>query len=237
MAIDLPPPGTAGPAEPDAPDDERYEIVVAVLLALVALTAALAAWRTTTVGSNAAEATRQGLIDTVKLQDYIATDESLAYQEAGWAVRALTTQAESAAMQASDVPALRQLGRNVEQYSVPNLSGPAGAFLTDDLFTPEGPPDVAARMAQLRESEPLYGELGDPQEWFAQATTYSDEKQWLTVVSVVLAIALFWLGLAEIGRGRWRLVNMLVGVAIWAIGIGALVTVELYAVGTRGGAL
>ena len=47
-------------------EHERLDFVIAVLIALVSLTTALAAWRTSVVGSSAADASRQGIIDAIK---------------------------------------------------------------------------------------------------------------------------------------------------------------------------
>jgi hypothetical protein len=51
-----------------------------------------------------------------------------------------------------------------------------------------------------------------------------------------LAIALFWLGMAEITRGRWRIVNMVIGVGIWILGLGSFLLIEAWFLTSRLGA-
>ena len=48
------------------------------------------------------------------------------------------------------------------------------------------------------------------------------------VLSVLFAIALFWLGMAEITAGRWRWVNLVTGIIIFVVTLGMFGAVELF---------
>lgn len=228
------------PADPEAGDrSERgqyQDTVLAVLLALVALTAALTAWRTSVAGSNSGDLSRQGMIETVDAQTDLNVHQQQAYMEAEYAAAAAIEKAAAQAMHTSDQQMLRAAAAHVLTDTVPWLEQIAGPFPRGGLVTDAGTFDVPARVAQLQAAAATPNDV-DPQTSIDLAQTYSNEKTWLTVAAVVLAVALFWLGLAEISTGRWRTTNMLIGVAVWAVGLGGLVAVELAAHSARAGAL
>ena len=66
-------------------DPARLDMVIAILIALVSLTTALAAWRTNIVGSSAAGANRQGLLDALKKGAAQNENWRKLYEEAGYA--------------------------------------------------------------------------------------------------------------------------------------------------------
>jgi hypothetical protein len=49
-------------------DSPRWELATAIVIAIVSLTTVLAVWWASPVASNAADMSRQGLIDAVKVQ-------------------------------------------------------------------------------------------------------------------------------------------------------------------------
>jgi hypothetical protein len=49
-------------------DSPRWELATAIVIAIVSLTTALAVWWTSTIASRAADFSRQGLIDAIKVQ-------------------------------------------------------------------------------------------------------------------------------------------------------------------------
>jgi hypothetical protein len=77
----------------------------------------------------------------------------------------------------------------------------------------------------------------NPEASFALADRYASEQRWLTIGTVVLAISLFWLGLAEILSGRARSVNLTLGIGIFLIGLLFFLIVEIAAIWGRGGVL
>ena len=216
--------------------ESRLDVAIAILLAVVAVTAALAAWRTSAVGSAAADANRAGLIDVTKQSAMHHVNESSAYSEAAYAAQAALKAAEAKALVASGLPGLVAAGTSLQDNLVPSIEKLAGPFPGGSLATTTGTFDAPARIAQLEADDPEYQAIV-PATSFAMADNYSKEKRWLTILSVLLAIALFWLGMAEISRGRWRLVNLVVGVALWVVGIGAFLVIEAWFVTNRGGLL
>ena len=102
-------------------DPARLDVLIAVLIALASLTAALAAWRTNTVGSNAADANRQGLIDAVKQSAAQGEDWRKVYQEAGYARDYLIEAAAADALEATGDPLAVKTATNLRLYLLPGL--------------------------------------------------------------------------------------------------------------------
>jgi hypothetical protein len=216
--------------------ESRLDVAIAILLAVVAVTAALAAWRTSAVGSAVADTNRAGIIDVTKQAAMHHINESSAYAEADYAAQTALKAAEAKALIASGLPGLTAAGTSLQDNLVPSMAKLAGPFPDGSLNTPAGTFDVPGRISQLESADPVFQGIV-PATSFATADNYANEKRWLTILSVLLAIALFWLGMAEISRGRWRLVNMVVGVALWVVGVGAFLIIEAWFVTSRGGAL
>jgi hypothetical protein len=228
------PTGGASAAEPEH-HHHRLEVAIAILLAVVAVTAALAAWRTSVVGSDVADTNRVGLIDVTKQQTLHHLSENGAYSEADYAVQSALKAAEAAALIASSDPALVTAGTGLRDNLVPSMEQLAGPFAKGSPLTPLGTFDIRQRIADIEAADARYLAV-KPASSFALADDYSNEKRWLTLLSVLLAIALFWLGMAEITRGRWRIVNMVIGVGIWILGLGSFLLIEAWFLTSRLGA-
>ena len=96
--------------------------------------------------------------------------------------------------------------------------------------------DLDRRFAELEAETPDLAAL-DPQASFNQAAQYYGEERWLTVGSVLLAISLFWLALAEINSGRMRVIWLVIGTALYLLGVAFVGLVEIVFFFLRGGAL
>lgn len=218
-------------------DPARMDLVIAVLIALVSLTTALAAWRTNMVGSSAADANRRGLIDA--LRKGAAQNEiwSKLYEEAGYTSTFAMERAAVDAMEASKDESIKAAAKNVRQYLLPSLqllSEPLGT--QEKYLKSDGTYDLEKRSADLEAEWPDLMAL-NPEASFALADRYASEQRWLTIGTVVLAISLFWLGLAEILSGRARSVNLTLGIGIFLIGLLFFLIVEIAAIWGRGGVL
>jgi len=218
-------------------DPARMDLVIAVLIALVSLTTALAAWRTNMVGSSAADANRLGLIDA--LRKGAAQNEiwSKLYEEAGYTSTFAMERAAVDAMEASKDESIKAAAKNVRQYLLPSLqllSEPLGT--QEKYLKSDGTYDLEKRSADLEAEWPDLMAL-NPEASFALADRYASEQRWLTIGTVVLAISLFWLGLAEILSGRARSVNLTLGIGIFLIGLLFFLIVEIAAIWGRGGVL
>ena len=218
-------------------DPARMDVVIAVLIALVSLTTALAAWRTNIAGSSAAEANRQGLFDALKQGAAQNEGWRMVYEEAGYASTFAMESAAAEAMEASDDAALNAAAKNVRQYLLPSLqllSEPLGTqakYLNSD-----GTFDLEKRFADQQAEAPDLLAL-DPGASFERADQYASEQRWLTVGTVLLAISLFWLGLAEILSGQRRALNLTIGIGVYLLGLLFFLVVELVFIVGRGGVL
>ena len=218
-------------------DPARMDLVIALLIALVSLTTALAAWRTNVVGSSAADANRQGLIDALKKGAGQNEDWRKVYEEAGYASSFAIESAAADAMEASKDESLKAASKNLRQYLLPSLqllSEPLGT--QEKYLKSDGTFDIEKRIADIATESPDLLAL-DPATSFALADKYSSEQRWLTVGTVLLAISLFWLGLAEILSGRGRSVNMTLGIAVYLVGLIFFLIVEAVFIIGRGGVL
>ncbi|MGB8980757.1 MAG: hypothetical protein WCC12_02670 [Anaerolineales bacterium] len=218
-------------------DPARMDVVIAVLIALVSLTTALAAWRTNVVGSSAADANRQGLIDALKKGAAQNENWRKVYEEAGHAATFAIESAATEAMESSDDESLRAAAKNLRQYLLPSLQ-----LLSEPLGTqkkyqkPDGTFDIEKRFADLEAEAPDMLAL-DPAASFELADRYSAEQRWLTMGTVLLAISLLWLGLAEMLSGRARVVNMILGTGVYLFGLLFFLIVEAVSILGRGGVL
>jgi len=218
-------------------EHERLDVVIAILIAFVSLTTALAAWRTSIVGSSAADASRQGIIDAIKQGASENQSWRKLYEEAGYATSFAIESAAADAMEASGDATYRATAKNLRQYLLPSLQ-----LLSDELGTNEkylksdGTFDLEKRFADLQAASPDIQAL-DPASSFDLAGKYSSEQRWLTMGTVLLAISLFWLGMAEILAGRARVVNLSIGLGVYILGVLFLLGVEAFAIIGRGGVL
>jgi len=218
-------------------DPARMDVIIAVLIALVSLTTALAAWRTNTVGSSAADANRQGLIDALKKGAAQNEDWRKVYEEAGYASSFAIESAAADAMDASKDKTLTAASKNLRQYLLPSmqlLSEPLGT--QEKYLRSNGNFDIEKRFTDLEAEAPDLVAL-DPAASFKLADQYSAEQRWLTVGTVLLAISLLWLGLAEILSERGRAVNLTFGVGVYVLGLLFFLIVEVVFIIGRGGVL
>lgn len=218
-------------------DPARMDVMIAILIALVSLTTALAAWRTNAVGSSAADANRQGLIDALKKGTAQNEDWRKVYEEAGYASSFAIESAAADAMDASKDETLKAAARNLRQYLLPSMqlrSEPLGT--QEKYLKSDGGFDIEKRFADLESETPDLLAL-DPTASFALADQYSSEQRWLTIGTVLLAISLFWLGLAEFLSGRARTVNLTLGIGVYVVGLLFFLIVEAIFIIGRGGVL
>src|SRR5574338_613716 len=119
--------------------------------------------------------------------------------------------------------------KNLRQYLLPNLqllSEPLGT--QEKYLKSDGSFDIEKRFADLEADAPDLLAL-DPAASFKLADQYSSEQRWLTIGTVLFAIGLFWLGMAEILAGRARVINLFIGLGIYLFGIVFMIIIEAVA--------
>lgn len=202
----------------------RFEVINAILIALVSLTTAFSVWRTNVVGSQAADENRQGLIDAVKKQAYENENYRKAYEEAGFAYQFAVKQAEVQALEAGEDTDARARAANIKLYLLPNMQLLAQPLATDERYlNTDGTYNLQKRFADMQaEDEPL-----DPTASFARADSFFSEQRWLVIGSILLAVGLFWLALAEVGSHQARTAEFVIGLAVYIIGVAWFVGVEV----------
>jgi hypothetical protein len=225
--------GASSQGEARPPDREqrggsgRAEAFIAITMAIVLLMTAVAAWRASDVGSRAGDAERLGLIQSIQQQDFVNLDWQKAYQEADHAQRYMLAEAEVAAMGASGDASLQAQASNQRKYVLPNLALLGEPLATDPSYArPDGSIDIAQRFADLQAGNADLAAL-DPQGAFTQAEYYQSQQRGYVVGTVLLALSLFWLGLAEITRGKARVSGLIVGVLVFIFGLAWIAGVEI----------
>ena len=218
-------------------DSPRLDIVIAFLIAIASTTLALAAWRGNIVSSSAGDADRKGILDSIKKQ--ISTNEGWrkTYEEANYGENYAAYFAEVQAMEASGDPAATAQAANLRKYLLPNLQILAAPLASEPVYqNPDGTYNLSKRFDALQAEVPDLRDL-DPQASFKLADRYHSEQRWLTVATVLLAISLFWLALAEIGGKRLRWPTLLIGASVYGIGLVIIAFIEVLFVILRGGVL
>jgi len=205
----------------------RAEGLIAVAMAIVLVASAVAGWRSSDLGSRAGDAERLGMIQSIQQQDFLNLDWQLAYQEAGNAQRYLLAEAEVRAMETSGDPGLEAQAANQRKYVLPNLALLGEPLTTDATYAePDGSLDIGQRFADLQAQNADLAAL-DPEGAFALAEAYQSEQRGYFVGAVLLALSLFWLGLAEITRGKARITGLVVGVLVFLFGLAWIAGVEV----------
>lgn len=224
-------------AVPKVPKPSRMEVIIPILIALVSLTTAVAAWRTNQLGSTADEKNVRGLVDAVKLEAFTNEDWRMAYEEAGYARDYLVQLAGVESLEASQDGAAAEMADAQRQFLLPGLQTLAGPFTTDTTYVlSDGSLDITRRYEELF-SQDADAVVLDPEATFALAGKYYAEQRWLVIGTVLLAVSLFWLGLAQISGARLRAVTAVLGVGVYLLGLIWFLGTELVFFFVRGGAL
>jgi hypothetical protein len=215
----------------------RLEIFIAVMIALASATTAFVTWRTSMVNSEAGNAIRQGLIDTVKKQATANESWRRTYEQARYAQTYAVTLAQVEAYEANGNKAGKVQAESMRQYLLPSLlllSEPLG---TDEKYLKEdGTFDLEKRFVDIQSESPDLATL-DPESFFKLSDSYGSEQRWLTVDIVLLAVSLFWLALAEINSGHSRLIMLAIGLGIYFLSLAWFGVAEIAFIVTRGGVL
>ena len=159
------------------------------------------------------------------------------YEEARYASQFAIETAAADAMDASKDKSLKAASKNLRQYLLPKLQLQSEPLGTQEKYLkPDGNFDIEKRFADLEAEAPDLLAL-DPAASFAMADRYSSEQRWLTVGILLLAISLFWLGLAEVQSGRGRATNLTLGIGVYLVGLLFFLIVEAVFIIGRGGVL
>lgn len=218
-------------------ESPRIEFIIAILIAVVSVTFAFSTWRTGMVSSSASDASRKGIIDSVKRQAATNEDWRQTYEQAGFAESYAAYLAEVKALEESGDSVAAAQAANLRQYLLPNIQLLADPLATDEAYLKaDGTYDLQKFFENQQAANADLTSL-DPEASFQKAGRYFSEQRWLTVVTVLLAISLFWLALAEIGGKRLRLTNLIIGVGVYLFSLLTLGIVEAVFFFLRGGAL
>jgi hypothetical protein len=161
----------------------------------------------------------------------------MTYEEANYAVNYAVFLAEVEALEASGDAAAAAQATNLRLYLLPNLQLIASPLASEAKYlNPDGTYNLQERFAVLEAESPDLTNL-DPNASFQLAGRYHAEQRWLTVATVLLAISLFWLALAQIGGKSQRMLTMIIGIGVYLFGLIALVVIEAISFFSRGFAL
>ncbi len=213
-----PPPAPGTPRDGHRGDGGRLGAVVPILLATLGLVAAVIAWRAGVAGSAADDANRAGLDASRERAASVIINEGLTARatEAYLDYERSRRRAE----------ALAAAGSN-DQAQLNRMQAAGNWFLVR--------PEYIDRTGQFQPNQERAALLADdeqqkdiqPLAHFETADAQYGRLQGLIGAGIVVALALPFLTLAEIGRGRLRLVSVIAGVAIFLGGAAMAVTAWL----------
>ena len=215
----------------------QLDMVIAFLIAIVSTTFAFASWRLSLASSSSGDASRQGIIDSIKIQTFTNENWRETYQEASFAENYAVYLSSIEALEASGNSTAIAQAADLRQYLLPNLQVLASPLASDPVYlNTDGTYNLQKRFDDLTATSTDLRDL-NPQSSFDLAGQYNAEQRWLTVATVLLAISLFWLALAEIGGKRMRKPTLVIGVGVYAIALVSLVVIEMVSFFLRGGVL
>jgi uncharacterized Tic20 family protein len=235
-------PGKRPEAKPAATKKEsffsrHFETVVAVLIAIVTVSGAFVAWRSSTVGSGASDAERQGVLSSVSRERVQTDNRTRLYNELR--IFATYTQyQEMASLLQQDAQKLAEAGQDEQAESLlqeadsdKKLASSAYSFLTYPQYVKEDDKgrkvyDVEGYMQASLDIDARTQDL-NPDDDLQKADRLHLQEQWLVGIVIVLAVALLFFTLAEITRSFLRYIFVTIGLFAFlaAVVMGAVVEV------------
>jgi len=216
----------------------RIETATSVLIAVVTVLTAAVLWRASVLSSEATDADRLGIINTLKAA--AAKAQNLAYlyeQEADLATNHVLLQAQTDYLRRrADEFAASADGAAVAAI----LDSEADALLLADQGTvattplvsdpryqrKDGTFDLDLRLQDIAAENADLAAL-DPGQDFAQADRLDDKALYLVLTVIIFGVALFALTLAQITRSRVRLLFLLAGVILAVAALSTAAGLEL----------
>ncbi len=208
----------------------RFQTLIAVLIAMVTVTGAIVAWRAATIGSEADDAEREGLLSTIVRERVDATNRTWLYNDLR--TFALYTEYQALAdrlaqdaqtyREAGDEDEADRLAREAERYRL--LSDNLRRFLFEGYITSEGTYDADAFLARRWAEAARKADL-EPQDDLALADTLRLRAQRLVGGTIFLASALLLLTLAQISRSGLRYLFLAGGVTLYLVVLSGLLII------------
>jgi len=232
----------ATPEKPTASEKEgclsrHFEIVIAIWIAIVTVTGAFVAWRASTVGSNAADADRQGILSAVS-RERVQTDHRTRLHNDLRIFTDYIQNREMASLLEQDAQKLGEMGqteqaeslwREVETYE--DLADSAYGFLDYPQYVKEDNEgrktyDVEGYLQASLAIEARVQDL-NPDDDFQEADRLHLQEQRLVGIVILLAVALLFLTLAHITQSFPRYIFVTIGLFAFlaALVIGAVIEV------------
>ncbi len=207
------------------PSVSRSDLFVPFVIAIVSITTAVVAWRGSLVSSSGGDASRAGLINTLKKDAAASENVRKLYQEATFAQNYAAYVAELKVLNNSGDPVAQVQAQQLKQFLLPALAQLSPLVSDPAYLKPDGSFNLDMRLANLNAEDRDLAKL-DPQVSFNHADQYAGEQRWLTVNIVVLVMALFWLTVAQIAGKRLRWATLSIGGVFYLLGLAWFVVVE-----------
>ena len=211
-------------------ENPRFQTLIAVLIAMVTVTGAIVAWRAATIGSEADDAEREGLLSTIVRERVDATNRTWLYNDLR--TFALYTEYQALAdrlaqdaqdrREGGDDEEADRLEREAERYQA--LADNLRRFLFEGYITSEGTYDADAFLARRWAEAAREADL-EPQDDLARADTLRFRAQQLVGGTIFLAAALLLLTLAQISRSGLRYLFLTGGLVLYLVVLGGLLTI------------
>lgn len=186
---------------------DRFDLTVTVLIALVTVFGAVIAWRASLASEVAGDAEQQGLLETLTLEEGLASHETRLYTELQYFARYTQHKAlaqrlrqdEATARSRGETALADDLAKEAELYE--DLAANQEDFFDVRYVLPDGTFDEARRLADLRQADVRINAL-DPERVFAAADAYQGQSELLVGLISLLTVALFLYTLSQITEHR-----------------------------------
>lgn len=203
----------------------RSDLLIAFIIALASIASAIVAWRSSIVSSTGGDASRAGLINTLKKEAASSENVRKLYEEATFAQKYAAYAAELKVLNDSSDPAAQTQAQQLKQFLLPSLAQLAPLVSDPAYLKSNGSFNLDKRLADLDAENPELAKL-DPQVSFTRADQYANEQRWLTINVVVLVVALFWLTVAQIAGNRLRWATLSIGGVFLLLGLAWFAVIE-----------
>jgi hypothetical protein len=191
----------------EAQGSDRFDVAVTILIALVTVFGAVIAWRASLSSSAAGNAEQQGLLDTLALEEGLASHQTRLYTDLQYFVRYAEYSAvasrlrsdEEAARSRGEIGLADDLAQEAELYE--DLARNQEDFFDPAYVRSDGTFDQPAYLANLRLRDERVNRL-DPDAVFAAANAYQEQAKRLIALISALTVALFFYTLSQITEHR-----------------------------------
>jgi len=203
----------------------RLDTLITVCVVIISIVMAIVIWRTSMANSDASGTDRRGMINLIKQQAALNENVRKLYEEMFSTREYVTFLSEIETLEKSGNEVAAQVA-DLYRRALPGYNG-FSPMITDAKYkNPDGTYNLALRLEDLNKEFPETSLK--PEESFTKADSKFTKQRLLTVDAIILTLSLFWVSVAQVAAGKFRLFSLAIGVLIFFSGLGAFGLIELF---------